>query len=128
MHTIPHHPWQKVGTDLFEWKGKAHLIVVDYYSRYPEVAELRNTKARTVISKTKSIFTAFPTSSYQTIDLNIPHKNTSNSRKITTLPYNDKPEIALVWWSTRENRTDCKEHFGKMSSTQPRSLFGTPRL
>jgi transposase InsO family protein len=36
--------------------GKAHLIVVDYYSRYPEVAELRNTKARTVISKTKSIF------------------------------------------------------------------------
>ena len=54
-HTIPHRPWQKVGTDLFEWKGKGHLIVVDYYSRYPEVEELCNTKARTVISKTKLI-------------------------------------------------------------------------
>ena len=49
-------PWQKVGTDLFDWQGKPHLIVVDYYSRYPEVAELRDTKASTVIKKTKSFF------------------------------------------------------------------------
>ena len=51
-HEIPSRPWQKVGTDLFEWNGKPHLIVVDYYSRYPKVSELRNTKARTVINKT----------------------------------------------------------------------------
>ena len=55
-HEIPSRPWQKVGTDLFDWNGKPHLIVVDYYSRYPEVSELRNTKARTVVNKTKSIF------------------------------------------------------------------------
>ena len=55
-HEIPSRPWKKVGTDLFDWNGKPHLIVVDYYSRYPEVSELRNTKARTVINKTKSIF------------------------------------------------------------------------
>ncbi len=55
-HPVPSRPWQQIGTDLFEWKGKLHLIIVDYYSRYPEVAELRDTKARTVISKTKSIF------------------------------------------------------------------------
>ena len=55
-HPIPSRPWQQIGTDLFEWKGKPHLIIVDYYSRYPEVAELRDTKARTVIAKTKSIF------------------------------------------------------------------------
>ena len=55
-HEIPSRPWQKVATDLFDWNGKPHLIVVDYYSRYPEVSELRNTKARTVINKTKSIF------------------------------------------------------------------------
>ena len=56
LHEIPSRSWQKVGTDLFDWNGKPHLIVVDYYSRYPEVSELRNTKARTVINKTKSIF------------------------------------------------------------------------
>jgi transposase InsO family protein len=55
-HEIPQRPWQKVGTDLFDWQGKPHLIVVDYYSRYPEVAELRDTKASTVIKKTKSFF------------------------------------------------------------------------
>ena len=55
-HELPTRPWQKVGTDLFDWKGKPHLIVVDYYSRYPEVAELRDTKARTVINKIKSFF------------------------------------------------------------------------
>ena len=55
-HDIPRRPWQKIGTDLFDWNGKPHLIVVDYYSRYPEVAELRDTKATTVIQKTKSFF------------------------------------------------------------------------
>ena len=47
---------QAIKDDLFDWNGKPHLIVVDYYSRYPEVSEFRNTKARTVINKTKSIF------------------------------------------------------------------------
>ena len=55
-HPDPSRPWQQIGMDLFEWKGKPHLIIVDYYSRYPEVAELRDTKARTVITKTKSTF------------------------------------------------------------------------
>ena len=55
-HDIPRRPWQKIGTDLFDWNGKPYLIVVDYYSRYPEVAELRDTKATTVIQKTKSLF------------------------------------------------------------------------
>jgi hypothetical protein len=55
-YEIPSRPWQKVGTtDLFDWNGKPYLIVIDYYSRYPEVSELRNMKARTVINKTKSI-------------------------------------------------------------------------
>jgi hypothetical protein len=47
-HPVPSRPWQQIGTDLFEWKGKPHLIIVDYYSRYPEVAELRGTKAPTL--------------------------------------------------------------------------------
>ena len=53
---IARRPWQKIGTDLFDWNGKPHLIVEDCYRRYPEVAELRDTKATTVIQKTKSFF------------------------------------------------------------------------
>jgi len=26
-------PWQKVATDLFDWKGQEFVLVVDYFSR-----------------------------------------------------------------------------------------------
>ena len=42
--------------DLFEWSKRPRLLVVDYYSRYPEVAQLRDMRAKTVISKMKSFF------------------------------------------------------------------------
>ena len=32
--TLPELPWQRVATDLFEWKQKTYVIIVDYYSRY----------------------------------------------------------------------------------------------
>ena len=34
----PSYPWEKVGTDLFHWKGMEYLLVVDYFSRYIEIA------------------------------------------------------------------------------------------
>ena len=53
---FPDFPWQRVGTDLFEWKGSPYLLVVDYYSRYIEVAKLSATTADSVITHMKSIF------------------------------------------------------------------------
>ena len=35
--TLPDYQWQVVGSDLFELQGKHYLLVVDYFSRYPEV-------------------------------------------------------------------------------------------
>lgn len=55
-HPLPSRPWQRVATDLLLYKGRPHLIVVDYYSRYPEVAQLRDKTSKAVIRKTKSIF------------------------------------------------------------------------
>ena len=37
---LPSLPWQKVGTDLFEWKTLVYLLIIDYYSRWIEVAKL----------------------------------------------------------------------------------------
>ena len=47
---------QKVGTDLFEWRQKTFLIIVDYYSRYVEIARLNRPTAEEVITHTRSIF------------------------------------------------------------------------
>ena len=53
--TLPDLPFQKVATDLFEW-NKPYLLVVDYYSRFVEIAKLSGSTATEVITHTKSIF------------------------------------------------------------------------
>ena len=53
---LPELPFQKVGTDLFQWNGKEYLLVVDYYSRYIEVAQPSVTSSAAIIQHTKSIF------------------------------------------------------------------------
>ena len=53
---MPDHPWQTVATDLFEWKNSSYVLVVDYYSRYIEVAKLSSTTSTEVIKHLKSFF------------------------------------------------------------------------
>ena len=53
---LPDYPWQQVGTDLCTLQGTDYLITVDYFSRYPEVTQLRTTTSSTVINSLKSIF------------------------------------------------------------------------
>ena len=53
---LPERPWQKLGADLFTLKGKTYLLVVDYYSRYVEVANLSLTKSADIVVHLKSMF------------------------------------------------------------------------
>ena len=53
---LPMYPWQKVATDLFQLKNQDYLLVVDYYSRYIEVAKLNSTTSQAIINHLKSIF------------------------------------------------------------------------
>lgn len=53
---LPTLPWQKVASDLFEWKGATYLLVVDYFSRYIEIARLDRTTTADVVTHLKSIF------------------------------------------------------------------------
>ncbi|KAL7827662.1 hypothetical protein SRHO_G00333800 [Serrasalmus rhombeus] len=48
--------WEVLGTDLFEWNIHQYLLVVDYFSRYVEVAKLSNTTSAAIINHLKSIF------------------------------------------------------------------------
>jgi hypothetical protein len=54
-HDVPGRPWQKLGADIMTVQGKDFLVVVDYFSKYPELAMLQNKTAKCVITHLKSI-------------------------------------------------------------------------
>ena len=56
QHEIPSLPWQKLGTDLFQFDGKHYLILVDYFSNFFEISLLSGTRANDVIIHMKSHF------------------------------------------------------------------------
>ena len=55
-HAIPDRPWQKLGSDVFEHKGKPYLVIVDYYSKFIEMCLTRDKTAGTIVTHMKSIF------------------------------------------------------------------------
>ena len=54
--TLLSHPWEKVASDLFHLNNSTYLIVVDYFSRYPEVIQLKSTTSANGMKALKSIF------------------------------------------------------------------------
>ena len=53
---LPSLLWQKLASDLFYWKSSAYLLIIDYYSRYIEIAKLSGESSSEVVRHTKSIF------------------------------------------------------------------------
>ena len=54
-HDIPNRPWEKLGAECFSFAGKDYLLVVDYFSKYPEVVRMSSKTAEATISKMKLI-------------------------------------------------------------------------
>ena len=58
-YPVPNRPWSVVGTDLFEWNSTTYLLTIDSYSGWFEINSLRDTSAKTIITKLKSHFARF---------------------------------------------------------------------
>ncbi|XP_012942708.1 uncharacterized protein K02A2.6-like [Aplysia californica] len=56
---LPERPFQMVGADLCNYKGHNYLVLVDYFSRYLEVAYMPDTTSETVVYKLKNVFARF---------------------------------------------------------------------
>ncbi|XP_074649040.1 protein NYNRIN-like [Tubulanus polymorphus] len=54
-------PWDKVGVDLFEVKGRNFLVSIDYHSNFIEVGRMSSTTSSAVIEKLKKHFARFRT-------------------------------------------------------------------
>ena len=52
----PSTPLGKLGIDYFTLNGKDFLLLVDYYSKYPEVLQMTSKTAQATITKLKLIF------------------------------------------------------------------------
>ena len=59
QHHDGKHPWDKVGTDLFQIEDKTYLMVIDYYTNYIELDLLKKTTSKQVIKKLKKQFSRF---------------------------------------------------------------------
>ena len=55
-HPIPERPWQVVGMDHFYFNGQDYLVIVDYYSKYPEITRVHQKTAQSTIRGAKEIF------------------------------------------------------------------------
>ena len=58
-HEFPHLPWAKVGTDLFELDGHQYIILVDYYSNFFEINELKKTTTQAVVNALRPHFARY---------------------------------------------------------------------
>ena len=58
-HKIPAVPWSKVATDIFIFKSKSYLLMVDYTSRFSIVRELKSMSAQDVTEHFRLIFSEY---------------------------------------------------------------------
>jgi hypothetical protein len=58
-HDIPSKPWEKLGIDFFEWNGTQHLLVADYFSKFPVIRAMASTSASKTVSVLKTIFSEY---------------------------------------------------------------------
>ena len=58
-HEIPSVPWSKVATDIFHFKSKSYLLVVDYTSRFPIVREIKSMSAQHIAEHFRLIFSEY---------------------------------------------------------------------
>ena len=58
-HDIPLRPWEVVGTDVFHFKNKHYLCIVDYNSKFPVIKRLEGLSAENLINTVKIIFAEY---------------------------------------------------------------------
>lgn len=46
---LPDRPWQEIGTDLFQFRGKKYIVIVDYYSKFFKLEEIPRTTTEDII-------------------------------------------------------------------------------
>ena len=57
----PTHVYERVHTDYAEMEGQNYLVIVDTYSKWPELLHMQSTTSSATIGKLRSLFAAYGT-------------------------------------------------------------------
>ena len=55
-HDVPSRPWSKLGRDIFDYTGHNCVVIIDYFSEYPEIYHMSSGAAQIVVSTQKPMF------------------------------------------------------------------------
>ena len=55
-HDILNERFHLIGMDILTFKGKDYLVIVNYFSKYPELLPLPDKTASTIVEQCKSVF------------------------------------------------------------------------
>ena len=93
MSKMPDAPWDKVDLDFYGPlpSGEYLLVVIDRYSRYPEVEIVRSTKASVVIPKLDKVFATHGIPSVVKADNGPPFNSDDFDRYLNTLGIEREP-------------------------------------
>lgn len=83
--STPDGPWHKIATDFMEFHKINYLILIDYYSRYIDIAQIQTFSAIELIARCKKIFArmAFLTKFSQTWERSSPQQSGNNLQRTT---------------------------------------------
>ena len=98
--------------DIMTYQEHDYIVVVDFYSKYPEIAMLERKTASCVILHMKSIFARHGIPS-QLVGDNMPVRKSriQRIRKGMGGQVDDfEPDVSTVEWSKRTRRSDDEEH------------------
>ena len=89
MTDMPDGPWQKIHVDFYgPLPSGEHLLVIDRYSRYPEVEIVRSTKTSSVIPKLDKMFATHGIPCTITSDNGPPFNGSDYEQYLTALSIN----------------------------------------
>ena len=119
-HEMPSRSWSKVGADIFELGPQHFLIMVDYWSSYFEVQELKRIKSESLIYTLKVQFARH----------GIPevHRQRDTIKLVVICKIHLKPALSSVERKSRECPQSLQRAAEESTSRQQRSSVSVLRL
>lgn len=116
MTPLPSDPWQQVSIDFCEVAEHYVLVVIDDYSRFPEVAIVHSTAAKAVIPKLDSIFSSYGVPQIVKSD-NVPSFNGHEFALFAEYLGFKHHNVTPLWPETNRKVERLKKAFGKVLRT-----------